>query len=160
MAISHVQPLLFLLASLFCLPALRAVDFHYCNDIGYPYGNITRVEISPDDDYPTVTIFGYASDEAQTIHAPTISVDLELEGYGLIRFLRLYDQYDLHRKIEPGTNFNFTLSDFPWGARSLDDRLKYALTLTDDADDNPSEEPVVKMCICLDLPAAPAVDSA
>ncbi|CAL9217860.1 unnamed protein product [Arabidopsis halleri] len=58
MVISHIQPLL-LLACLFFLPALHAVDFQYCNGVGYPTFDITRMEFSPD--AKTITIFGFAN---------------------------------------------------------------------------------------------------
>ncbi|RID72858.1 hypothetical protein BRARA_B00038 [Brassica rapa] len=66
MAISYVQPLLLLLGSLFFLPALRAVNFEYCNKSGYDFGNVTHVNISPNPVGPdvgelSITVIGYAS---------------------------------------------------------------------------------------------------
>ncbi|KAG2330021.1 hypothetical protein Bca52824_001201 [Brassica carinata] len=47
MAISHAQPLLLLLFSLFLLPSLRATSFHYCDKRLDPV-KVKSVEISPD----------------------------------------------------------------------------------------------------------------
>ncbi|XP_010435573.1 PREDICTED: uncharacterized protein LOC104719355 [Camelina sativa] len=62
MVISYIQPLLLLLASVlvFFLPALYSgtVDFKYCNGIGYPSINITRVTITPGS-FADARIFGF-----------------------------------------------------------------------------------------------------
>ncbi|CAA7018384.1 unnamed protein product [Microthlaspi erraticum] len=61
MAISHVAPVLLLLASIFFLPFSRGIDFEYCHEGEDNIVNVTRMEIYPNPvsigDKPTIWIF-------------------------------------------------------------------------------------------------------
>ncbi|CAA7013039.1 unnamed protein product [Microthlaspi erraticum] len=124
MAILQVANVLLLLASLFSLPALHAVDFQYCNeifstdgDIGYKYGNISRVEIYPNPVGPqddlAFWILGSSNSESSRIEIGLVSVR-DADGP-----LRLYTFEETgvgpagSTIIEPGTTFALTLLKVP-----------------------------------------------
>uniref|UniRef100_A0A1J3CUK1 MD-2-related lipid-recognition domain-containing protein n=1 Tax=Noccaea caerulescens TaxID=107243 RepID=A0A1J3CUK1_NOCCA len=146
MKISHFQPLLLLLASsLFFLPALRAVDFKYCNKSGYDFGNVSRVEISPNPIEPadyelSITVSGYAS---KSIDGGSIEVYAKSENIT-----------DLLRRspispIKAGTKFEFPLSEVPKDI--LEGEYKYVIALLDDNVGDP-EKPI--LCVDFDLPTS------
>ncbi|ESQ40118.1 hypothetical protein EUTSA_v10014916mg [Eutrema salsugineum] len=146
MAVSHVQPMLILLVSLFSLPALRAVDFEYCNKSGYDFGNVTHVEISPNPIGPedfelSITVFGYAK---KSIDSGSIEVYAKSEKVT-----------DLLRRqacvIEAGTNFVLPLSEVPKDV--LEGEYKYVVALLD-KDVGNSEEPAERMCVDFSLPTS------
>ncbi|CAG7891093.1 unnamed protein product [Brassica rapa] len=146
MAISYVQPLLLLLGSLFFLPALRAVNFKYCNKSGYDFGNVTHVNISPNPVGPDVgelniTVIGYAK---ESIHTGSIEVYAKSENIT-----------DLLRKqpctIESGTKFVLPLSEVPKDI--LEGDYKYVVSLLDEKVGD-SKEAKVRMCVDFDLPTS------
>ncbi|KAH0895411.1 MD-2-related lipid-recognition protein 3 [Brassica rapa] len=146
MAISYVQPLLLLLGSLFFLPALRAVNFEYCNKSGYDFGNVTHVNISPNPVGPdvgelSITVIGYAK---ESIHTGSIEVYAKSENIT-----------DLLRKqpctIESGTKFVLPLSEVPKDI--LEGNYKYGVSLLDEKVGD-SKEAKVRMCVDFDLPTS------
>ncbi|XP_010422033.1 PREDICTED: LOW QUALITY PROTEIN: uncharacterized protein LOC104707389 [Camelina sativa] len=165
MAISHAQPVLLLLTSLFFLPALRArtINFENCKDvhIDYNYGitNITRVEIYPYPvgpyDEPTITISGFTSDDSDIIYRATINVLYKYEN--VTSSIRDYDLSDVMDEdpcsIEPGEKFELTLSKVR-GMQSLShkDKSKIVVSVVDEYGDD-AERPLLKMCVEFDNPA-------
>ncbi|CAH8338205.1 unnamed protein product [Eruca vesicaria subsp. sativa] len=153
MAISHVQPMLLLLGSLFFLPSLRAVNFEYCNKSGYDFGNVTHVEISPnpvgpDDGELSVTVFGYAK---ESIHAGSIEVYAKSEN--ITDLLRQYNLCVVGEvcAIESGTKFVLPLSQIPKDI--LEGDYKYVVSLLDEKFGD-SKEAAVRMCVDFDLPTS------
>ncbi|CAH2058447.1 unnamed protein product [Thlaspi arvense] len=106
MAISYVQPLLLLLASLFFLPAFGGlIDFQYCNKKGYNFGNITRVEVSPEDTQYLI-VQGSTSSKSKMLYSEALELFLRIDKY---RFRMA--RYDDIREVvdawplEPGKDF-------------------------------------------------------
>ncbi|KAL0710520.1 hypothetical protein Bca4012_017498 [Brassica carinata] len=83
---SPVQPLLLLFASLFFLPFSRAVDFVYCNNVGYDFGTVTALEVSrigvePSDQIFKISLsFSTSSTMKSTSLAATLDVSLIYEN--------------------------------------------------------------------------------
>ncbi|CAH2074533.1 unnamed protein product [Thlaspi arvense] len=144
MAISHVQPLLLLIGSLFFLPALRAVSFEYCNASGYDFGNVTDVEISPNPIGPndfelSITVLGFAS---KSIDSGSVEVHARSEN---ITDLLRRDAF----AIEAGTSFVLPLPEVPLDI--LEGDFKYVVSVLD-KDVGDSKEPIVRICVDFDLP--------
>ncbi|AEC07830.1 MD-2-related lipid recognition domain-containing protein [Arabidopsis thaliana] len=165
MAISHAQPVLLLLSSLYFLSAFGAgaYNFENCKNapIDYNYGitNVTRVEISPYPvgpyDEPTITISGFTSDDSYIIYRATIHVLYKYENVNST--IINYDLSDVMGEdpcsIEPGEKFVLTLSKVP-GLQSLPhkDKSKIVISLVDEYGDD-AEVPLLKMCVEFDNPA-------
>ncbi|VVB12907.1 unnamed protein product [Arabis nemorensis] len=153
MAISHIQPLFLLLASLFFLPALRAVDFEYCNKNGYDFGKVTSVEISPNpigpEDYElSITVFGVAK---ESIGKGVIDVYAKSEN-----ITDLLGRFDLCAMgvpcpIEAGSKFVLPLHEVPKDV--LEGDYKYVVALLDEVVKD-SAEPPARMCVDFDLPTS------
>ncbi|CAA7022979.1 unnamed protein product [Microthlaspi erraticum] len=159
MAISHALPLLLLL---FFLPALSAINFKYCNESGYDYGIVSRVEISPnpvrpeDDDSPSFMVFGTASKASKTISDGAVQVAVSLKSEDNRRIiLTTYDLCDdlLACPIEPGKNFVLNISEVIYSPRYEKEGL-FSVTLLDDSgeSDDIEEESVTRMCVDFYLP--------
>ncbi|VVA92726.1 unnamed protein product [Arabis nemorensis] len=117
MAISHVQPLLLLLASLFFLPVLCAIKFQYCNDIGYDFANITGVSFSPNGDDTKIVIFGNAS---RSLIAGDVGVCFFIgASESLGGCLYSLDKVANVLPIEPDTSFVLTLKEVPFNEELL-----------------------------------------
>ncbi|CAA0404432.1 MD-2-related lipid-recognition protein 3 [Arabidopsis thaliana] len=160
MAMSHVQPMLLLLVSLFFLPALRgAIDFEYCAKNGNDYGTVTSIVVSPSvgpHENPTITInlFGSAS---KNIPAGTLVYVAFRDGEftGLLKTYNLCDVSACNNEaeIEAGTNFELTLSDVLYVG--YDEEIKYSVSLRQKTLEE--EDPIIKMCVDFKVPApAPA----
>ncbi|KFK36170.1 hypothetical protein AALP_AA4G087100 [Arabis alpina] len=144
MAISHVQPLLLLLASLFFLPVLRAIRFGYCNDNnGYDFGNITRVTINAKDYDTTIFIYGTAS---KSLQEGTVLVVLMI-GRGEPIDMRFYRLSEVAKvlPIKPGSNFVLTLTKVPFQDSLTYDEI--TVNLYDDNGESDHGEKIEIMCI-------------
>ncbi|XP_018463951.1 MD-2-related lipid-recognition protein 3 [Raphanus sativus] len=156
MAISHVQPLLLLLGSLFFLPALRAINFEYCNKSGYDFGTVTRVEISPNPVGPndgelSIAVFGHAK---ESIHAGSIEVYAKSENItDLLRQSTLCVVSEACA-IESGTNFVLPLPGVP--KEILEGDYKYVVSLLDEKVGD-SKEATVRMCVDFSLPTSSSI---
>ncbi|CDY23957.1 hypothetical protein HID58_051735 [Brassica napus] len=83
---SHVQPLLLLLASLFFLPFTRAVDFVYCNNVGYDFGTVTALEVEPSDQIFEISLsFSTSSTIKSPSLAATLDVSLMFENMNILQ---------------------------------------------------------------------------
>ncbi|CAA0274482.1 putative sterol transport protein NPC2 [Arabidopsis thaliana] len=142
MAKSHYQPLFLLLASLLFLPTLHAVDFKYCNGIGY-VDKITKVEISPDDP-STVTISGLT--RRGLVYAGTVVV-----ASGIGEFNIPFKYYDFCQMCKcpmlSGTNFVFTLSKILIPKAFASDKLAVTLSLI-------SRDQTEGVCVYFDFPTS------
>ncbi|EFH48331.1 hypothetical protein ARALYDRAFT_910393 [Arabidopsis lyrata subsp. lyrata] len=156
MAMSHVQPMLLLLASLFFLPVLHgAIDFEYCAKNGNDYGNVTRIEVSPsigfsENPYITINLFCSAS---KNIFPGTL-VYVTYRSGDFIGFLRTYNLCDVtacntESVIEAGTNFEITLPEVLYVKE-----ITYSVSLRE----RTYQDPIIKMCVDFKVPAsAPAL---
>ncbi|KAG7548264.1 MD-2-related lipid-recognition domain [Arabidopsis suecica] len=130
MVISHVQLLLLLLASLFFLPPLHAVDFKYCDGIGYPFVNVTRVEMDPYD-IPNIAIYGFTK---RPLLSGTVTLAYNIGGRNLP--IKFYDLCTIRLgecPILPGTEFSLDLFQFPISREDIKND-KISVTLTDKFD--------------------------
>ncbi|KFK28473.1 hypothetical protein AALP_AA7G000800 [Arabis alpina] len=119
MAMSHIEPLLLLLTSLFFLPAfrVRGLDFQYCNGTGHDFGSITSVEADPEisfgpDDIKTVTITvnGYADIASKSRNWSLVQVISKVNNYEAL--IASYDPCQLIEcPVKPGTKFLLSLSN-------------------------------------------------
>ncbi|CAH8331588.1 unnamed protein product [Eruca vesicaria subsp. sativa] len=111
MAISPFKPMLLLLASLFFLPPSHAVHFQYCRGSGYDYGNITRVDISPNrvegSDEPTITFSGSNIYRGRIVVYIFSTTPWGTDA-GRILVTKEFDAYD--GVIEHGKNFELSIS--------------------------------------------------
>ncbi|KAG2308961.1 hypothetical protein Bca52824_028709 [Brassica carinata] len=116
MAVSPFQPMLLLLASLFFLHPLHAVHFRYCREEGYVYGNITRVDISPNrvegSDEPTITFSGFTNNSSTNVYRGKIVVYIFSTTpwgteAGRVLVTKEFDAYD--GVIEHGKNFELSI---------------------------------------------------
>ncbi|KAG7556262.1 MD-2-related lipid-recognition domain [Arabidopsis suecica] len=174
MEMSHVQPVLLLLASLFFLPALRgAVDFEYCNT-NREYATVSRIEVSPpvglpDEQTININLFGYACK----------NIPIEIYVYVTIRYKDGHEEFlkvyhiceviacnDPEKEIEAGTNFELPLSDVPYVDAPDDDvpyvgsaqEIKYDVSFRLQTLDQ--ENPIPNMCVEFKVPSpAPALVS-
>ncbi|CAH2060369.1 unnamed protein product [Thlaspi arvense] len=152
MAISHVQPVLLLLASLFFIPALHALDFEYCNKSGYEFGNVSSVEISPNpvdlDDEPNITVSGYAN---QGIDYG--SIEVHVTAGDVTHLMRRYFLCVVGDScaIEAGTNFVLPLTEIPVDYTEGAAKYVYSIRLIDD-DVKDAEESILKLCVQFELP--------
>ncbi|CAA7030717.1 unnamed protein product [Microthlaspi erraticum] len=115
MAISHVQPLLLLLASLFFLPTLFAHKFEYCNNnTGYDFGHVSGVATTSRDNDTTTTIY-ISVHPKKTLYKGSASVYLfygenpePMDGcvYELSEVVNTLP-------IKPDTNIRLTLTEVP-----------------------------------------------
>ncbi|KFK29680.1 hypothetical protein AALP_AA7G164800 [Arabis alpina] len=160
MAMSYVQPLLFLLASFFFLRAFRAheIDVDTCSGTSFPYGYINSVDVSEefnsvgsgtkDIDTVMVRVFGYTS--------------IKRSNWGLVEVFRKIDNKDSLLKsynpceliscpVKPDTYFTFHLSKVPYTTPG-----KYVVRLLDSG-----EERSTVFCVEFDMSLkAPALVSA
>ncbi|CAE6015064.1 unnamed protein product [Arabidopsis arenosa] len=120
MAMSNVQPLLLLVASLFFLPALHgAIDFEYCGKNGNDYGNVNRIEISQNpsvgpEESSSLTIYVYGSASKNITVGTLVYVTFkDGEFTGLLKTYNLCDvsACNTEAEIEAGTNFLLTLPE-------------------------------------------------
>ncbi|KAG2327401.1 hypothetical protein Bca4012_036401 [Brassica carinata] len=152
MEILNVRHLLILLASLFFLPALRAIDFEYCNKSGYDFGNVSRVEVSRNpvelEEYPTIKIFGYDNksiDEGSVeVHVTAGETTHMMERYTLC-------VVGSECAIAAGTNFVLVLAEVPLKYIEEESKYVYSVRLMDE-DVGDSQEPVLRMCVEFEIP--------
>ncbi|XP_010510809.1 PREDICTED: uncharacterized protein LOC104787016 [Camelina sativa] len=155
MAMSHLQPMLVLLTSLFFLPALHgAVDFEYCGKNGNDYGNVNRIEISNNpsvgpDESSSMTIYVYGSANKNITVGTLVYVTFKTgEFTGLLKTYNICDvsKCNTEAEIEAGTNFVLTLPDVLYVG--FDEELKYSVSLRQKY----VEEPIINMCVDFKLP--------
>ncbi|KAG7599605.1 MD-2-related lipid-recognition domain [Arabidopsis suecica] len=141
MVISHIQPLL-LLACLFFLPALHAVDFKYCNGVGYHTFSITKMEFSPD--ASTITMFAFAYGPLSNLN---VAVARKLGGTILPRIFYNFCKL-VSCPILPGSIFVFTLPEIPEKQLAHEELMVIW--------SYPSEEPrtEIAMCVYFDYPTS------
>ncbi|AED93219.1 MD-2-related lipid recognition domain-containing protein [Arabidopsis thaliana] len=154
MAMSHVQPVLFFLASLFFLLALcSANDFEYCTKNGHDYGVVSWIEVfrvGPQEN-PTLTINVFAKE----ISAGTL-VYVAYRSGDFTGLLKTYDLCDvslacnIDSEIEAGDVFDFSLKDVLYVG--FDEGIKYSVSLRQKTAEE--EDPIIKMCIDFKVPAS------
>ncbi|ESQ38660.1 hypothetical protein EUTSA_v10029005mg [Eutrema salsugineum] len=119
MSMSHVQPLLLLLASLLFLPVLCAVDFEYCNKIGYKSGNVTLVKAYPRTGV-AVEIFSIASRKSGDLlnRLGFVAVGVILPN-NRTKTLKTFNKRYVASPfpIIPGANFKLTILDLTGGRK-------------------------------------------
>ncbi|KAG7572650.1 MD-2-related lipid-recognition domain [Arabidopsis suecica] len=159
MAMSNVQPLLLLVASLFFLPALHgAIDFEYCGKNGNDYGNVNRIEISQNpsvgpEESSSLTIYVYGSASKNITVGTLVYVTFkDGEFTGLLKTYNLCDvsACNTEAEIEAGTNFLLTLPEVLYVG--FDEELKYSVSLRQKYVD----EPIINMCVDFKLPTPSA----
>ncbi|KAF2605001.1 hypothetical protein F2Q70_00025634 [Brassica cretica] len=153
MEILNARPvLLLLLASLFFLPALGAIDFEYCNKSGYDFFNVSRVEVSPNpvelEEYPTIRVFGYAN---KSMYDGTVEVKVTAGGTTQTMASYSLCVVGFECAIVAGTNFELVLAEVPLEYIEGVSKYVYSVHLTDD-DVGESEEPILKMCVAFEIP--------
>ncbi|CAF2164750.1 hypothetical protein BRARA_G01339 [Brassica rapa] len=153
MEILNARPvLLLLLASLFFLPALGAIDFEYCNKSGYDFFNVSRVEVSPNpvelEEYPTIRVFGYANKSMDDG-----TVEVKVTAGGTTQTMASYSLcvVGFECAIAAGTNFELVLAEVPLEYIEGVSKYVYSVHLTDD-DVGESEEPILRMCVAFEIP--------
>ncbi|CAN8257935.1 unnamed protein product [Cochlearia groenlandica] len=156
MAISQAHHMFLIFGSLFFLPVLRAVDFEYCNKSGYEFGNVSRVEISPNPIGPedfelTITLFGYAK---KSIKEGLVEVHAKSEN--ITDLLRRSDMCDgsSNCSIQAFSNFVLPLTEVVKDV--LEGEYKYEVTLFDK---DVVGEPIVIMCVDFGLPTSSFVSA-
>ncbi|CAL9231340.1 unnamed protein product [Arabidopsis halleri] len=156
MAMSHVQPILLILASLFFLPTLlSAIDFEYCAKNGNDYGTVTRIEVSPSvgsHGNPTININLFGSASKNISPGTLVYVAFRSGDFtGLLKTFNLCDVSvcNTESEIEAGTNFELTLSDVLYVG--FDEEIKYSVSLRQKTLEE--EDPIIKMCVDFKVPA-------
>ncbi|KFK24611.1 hypothetical protein AALP_AA8G001700 [Arabis alpina] len=144
MAISHIQPLVLFIASLFFLPALRAVDFENCNKNGYDLGTVTGVEVShkPEAYEISITLTGFTKEKIGKG-----LIDVYAKSEKITDHLKRYDicAMGVPCPVEAGSNFVIPLTEIPFYA--LEGDYKYVVAFLD-------EESKEKLCIDFTYPAS------
>ncbi|KAG7568160.1 MD-2-related lipid-recognition domain [Arabidopsis thaliana x Arabidopsis arenosa] len=159
MAMSNVQPLLLLVASLFFLPALHgAIDFEYCGKNGNDYGTVNRIQISQNpsvgpEESSSLTIYVYGSASKNITVGTLVYVTFkDGEFTGLLKTYNLCDvsACNTEAEIEAGTNFLLTLPEVLYVG--FDEELKYSVSLRQKYVD----EPIINMCVDFKVPTPSA----
>ncbi|CAH2052905.1 unnamed protein product [Thlaspi arvense] len=115
MAISHVQALLCLLASLFFLPTLYAYKFKYCNNnTGYDFGKVIGLATTPKDDDTTTTIYVFLNAN-KSLDKGSVIVNLIIGEGEQAWDAEMYELNEVVNAlpIEPGIITNLSMTKVP-----------------------------------------------